>query len=132
MDPIRANSLLASTTGGYSFVAAQRAYGVTPTARANTAGQVATQALAPSQGATKVDAVRSAPVEGASRARAADGIDAIATRLVGAVVPGRVDFSGPTPTQARAEGSLPFYRNPADRNTAATQIALGRGVDVTG
>ncbi|MEM1330827.1 MAG: hypothetical protein AAGG07_09725 [Planctomycetota bacterium] len=51
------------------------------------------------------------------------------TRLIGAVVPGRVDFSGETPRQ---DASLPLYRHPADKNTAATGVETGRIVDLTG
>lgn len=50
--------------------------------------------------------------------------------LVGAVVPGRVDFSG---AEARHDpDSLPMYRHPAERNAAATGVALGRVLDVRG
>lgn len=51
-------------------------------------------------------------------------------RLVAAVVPGSVDFSGSVP--AAAPGALPFYRNPADKNAAAVAIDAGRSLDVTG
>jgi hypothetical protein len=48
-------------------------------------------------------------------------------RLVAGQVPGRVDFSGEQP-----EPGLTIYRNPADRNTAATGVAAGRVLDVNG
>jgi len=51
-------------------------------------------------------------------------------RLVAAVVPGAVDFSAATPMPSKA--ALQMYRHPADRNTAATLVALGRSVDVNG
>lgn len=53
-----------------------------------------------------------------------------AQRLVAAVVPGRVDFSGAT-AQASA-GTLAFYRHPADKNAAATSVTLGKSLDVSG
>ncbi|MCC6284028.1 MAG: hypothetical protein IT439_01815 [Phycisphaerales bacterium] len=73
--------------------------------------------------------VRSAPVNpapGTAPARNPDAID----RLVAAVVPGRVDFSGESPRPASAMPSL--YRHPADRNAAATGVAAGRAIDVQG
>lgn len=51
----------------------------------------------------------------------------IRERLVAAVVPGRVDFSGPEPAQ-----TMSLYRHPADRNAAATGVHAGRVLDVTG
>ncbi len=52
-----------------------------------------------------------------------------AQRLVAAVVPGHVDFSGSAP--AVAQGALPFYRNPADKNAAATLTTnTGRALDL--
>jgi hypothetical protein len=62
----------------------------------------------------------------------ADRVDASLAKirpLVGATVPGRVDFSGATPVQT---GVLPLYRHPFDRNAAATNIASGKAIDVTG
>lgn len=52
------------------------------------------------------------------------------SRLVAAVVPGAVDFSAATPMPSKA--AMQMYRHPADRNTAATLVALGRSVDVSG
>lgn len=52
-----------------------------------------------------------------------------AQRLVAAVVPGKVDFSGSVP--AAAPGAMPLYRNPADRNAAALSVEAGRSLDVT-
>jgi hypothetical protein len=51
------------------------------------------------------------------------------SRLVGAVVPGRVSFAGEVPVQT---GSIALYRHPADRNAAATGVQAGRVLDVTG
>jgi hypothetical protein len=49
-------------------------------------------------------------------------------RLVSAVVPGSVDFSGSEP----APSALPLYRHPADRNAVGTTLAAGRVIDVQG
>ncbi|MFN0133147.1 MAG: hypothetical protein ACKVW3_11570 [Phycisphaerales bacterium] len=54
-------------------------------------------------------------------------VASVRERLVAAVVPGRVDFSGTEPAQ-----SMSFYRHPADRNAAATGVQAGRVIDVTG
>lgn len=51
-------------------------------------------------------------------------------RLVAGVVPGRVDFSGAEPVQSQP--SLAMYRHPADKNAAATGVAVGRKLDVAG
>lgn len=51
-------------------------------------------------------------------------------RLVAATVPGSIDFSGSQPAPSR--DALPLYRHPADHNAAATGIAQGRLLDVTG
>ena len=61
---------------------------------------------------------------------APDGADARLSRLIAAVVPGGVDFSGDSP--APSAGTLAMYRNPAEKNAAATAVALGRRVDVSG
>lgn len=50
--------------------------------------------------------------------------------LIGAVVPGGVDFSGDAPAPSGA--ALAMYRNPAEKNAAATAVLLGRRVDVSG
>ena len=53
------------------------------------------------------------------------------SRLVAGSVDLPVSFdAGPVSTDA--EGALPLYRHPADRNAAATGVTLGRRVDVTG
>ncbi len=49
-------------------------------------------------------------------------------RLVAGVVPGGIDFTaedGPVP---RAD-AIPFYRHPAERNSAATGVETGRRLD---
>jgi hypothetical protein len=55
-----------------------------------------------------------------------------AQNLVGAVVPGKVDFSTDTPRPAAPGASMPFYRRPTDRMEAATALSVGRTLDVTG
>lgn len=50
-------------------------------------------------------------------------------RLVGGIVPGKIDFSGAQPAPS---ASLSIYRHPADKNAAATGVSLGRSVDVSG
>lgn len=53
------------------------------------------------------------------------------SRLIAGVVPGGIDFSGETPLPTD-RASIPFYRHPADRNAAATDVSRGRRLDVTG
>lgn len=52
-------------------------------------------------------------------------------RLIAGVVPGSIDF---TADEARPSDSaaLAFYRHPADKNSAATSVRLGRSLDVSG
>lgn len=52
-----------------------------------------------------------------------------ASRLVAAVVPGSIDFSGADP--APKPDVLPFYRRPADRVAAATTLRVGKRLDIT-
>lgn len=69
------------------------------------------------------------PVERVRRDQA--GTDEAKLRqIVAGVVPGRVDFSGDTPTPSGA--AIPLYRHPADRNMAATSVNVGRALDVRG
>lgn len=51
-------------------------------------------------------------------------------RIVAGMVPGKIDFSGPTPQPTGA--AIPMYRHPADKNAAATAINAGRVIDVEG
>ncbi len=51
-------------------------------------------------------------------------------RIVAGMVPGKIDFSGPTPTQTTS--AIPMYRHPADKNAAATAVDAGRVIDVEG
>lgn len=54
-----------------------------------------------------------------------------AQRLVAGGVPGRVDFSGDS-ARPSDPATIPMYRHPADRNAAATAVAVGRTVDIRG
>lgn len=65
-----------------------------------------------------------------ANARPAHVEPSAAQRLVAAVVPGRVDFSGSAPQPGGAP--LAFYRHPADRNAAAVNVQIGRSLDVSG
>jgi hypothetical protein len=98
-----------------------KAYGVQPGQRAGAAQQ--TQAAAPAGSVRGVDG-------------AGGKLPSAAQKLVGAVVPGKVDFSGAAPAQvsggAQASGALPLYRHPAERNAAATAVSLGKSLDVSG
>ena len=56
------------------------------------------------------------------------------SRVVGAQV-GPIDLARDVAEVAgkpASDGTLPLYRHPADRNQAATAIALGRALDVKG
>lgn len=72
------------------------------------------------------------PAAGAEPVRQPEraGLSPALSRLVGAVVPGRVDFSEDLPRPA--SDPIPFYRHPADRNAAATILNTGRVLDVNG
>lgn len=99
-----------------------KAYGVTPAAqvsRINAPGSVGPANA--SQNVQKTEAADSAQTS---------GLSAAGQRLVAAVVPGRVDFSGAEPTQSQP--TLAMYRHPADKNAAATGVAVGRKLDVAG
>ncbi len=50
-------------------------------------------------------------------------------RLIGARVPGGIDFSGVRP-EPRGP-AIPLYRHPADANAAATRLAAPSMIDVT-
>jgi hypothetical protein len=89
------------------------AYGATPKARATTpTAPAAPTSITPTQ---------------------ADRVDASLTRirpLVAATVPGKIDFSAGAPQQT--SGAMPMYRHPYDKNAAATGVASGKAIDVTG
>ena len=71
-----------------------------------------------------------APAGPAVNAPAVDpDVAARVSRLVGAVVPGKVDFRGDEPAVG---GAFTMYRRPAERNAAATGVELGRKIDVRG
>jgi hypothetical protein len=96
-----------------------QAYGARPAAAARaTAGAQATQISEPA--APQRQAGPSAKLSSAAQ------------KLVGATVPGRVDFSGPKPTQTTEAPSLQLYRHPAEKNAAATAVSIGRSLDVRG
>ena len=52
-------------------------------------------------------------------------------RLVAQVVPGSISFNESGVAMPKAP-SLPIYTNGADRNAAATRIAIGSSLDITG
>ena len=79
-------------------------------------------------GAAPVRPVGSPGVEHAAPMRPA----LAASRLVAGIVPGGVSFDAPPEQGASAGRSLELYRRPADRNTAATGVGLGRVIDVSG
>jgi hypothetical protein len=70
------------------------------------------------------------PVAAPASGEAAGGgvLPAPVSRLVGAVVPGKVSFAGETPMP---DGALALYRHPADKNAAATGVHAGRTLDIT-
>lgn len=90
--------------------------------------------LARAYGVTQTPRVRPVapvpPVERSAGGAPAAQTDPRLGRLVAAVVPGGVEFSGDSPRPASS--SLPFYRHPADRNAAATGVSLGRVLDTNG
>lgn len=54
-----------------------------------------------------------------------------AQRLVAGVVPGGVDFSADE-ARPTSSAALAFYRHPTDKNSAATDVQVGRSIDVSG
>ncbi len=129
-----------SAMGAYSFAAAQRAYGVGNGARANTPGATGAVGAVGAAPIAKIgDAVRTTGVVAPNIQRGGDSVavearanattDTLSDRLVAATVPGRIDFSQEQPVQNTA-GALPFYRHPADKNSAATRIAVSTKIDV--
>ncbi len=81
---------------------------------------------------------RPAALDGSVEVRAMRAVDAFeptarmqgVSRLVAAAVPGGVEFAGQLSTPLSA--AVPMYRHPADRNTAATGVSLGRMIDAQG
>ncbi len=98
-----------------------QAYGV-PVSRANSP---ADRVAAAAAGAGSISGVASASIGPASK------LPTPAQKLVGATVPGRVDFSGETPQQVTAS-AFALYTRPADKNAAATAVQIGRSLDVRG
>ena len=94
-----------------------RAYGVAAPQRAQAAPPV--EPVAPVS--------RSAATDAGARKRPSN-ID----RLVGAVVPGRIDFTDQGPVHESRSESIPLYRHPADLNAAATNVHAGRTLDISG
>lgn len=138
MDASRINSSISAMgglggMGAYSFAAAQRAYGAGGGTQAAQARPVETTPIA------KIgDAVRTGQnaitrgvdsVSVASRATTSAINEMVSERLVAAVVPGRIDFTQDQPVQNTA-GAMPFYRHPADKNSAATRIAVSTKIDL--
>ena len=87
-------------------------------------------------GVHRADSVELASIRPAERATAAtdrlvaarfdlpaveDGPDAAGFPQIGSSAP-----------VGRSAGDMPFYRHPADQNRAATEISLGRSLDVSG
>jgi hypothetical protein len=90
--------------------------------------------IARAYGVKGVGAVRAttpvAPVEPVRRQDDQGGkLSEAGRRLVAAVVPGKVDFSGP---QGVPGTGLSIYKHPAEKNVAATGVWVGRGLDVRG
>lgn len=82
------------------------------------------------QNARAVSGIRPAQQTAELKAPAQTALPSAAQKLVAAVVPGRVDFSGPAPQPSA--GPLAFYRHPADKNAAATSVSLGKSLDISG
>ncbi|GIK18908.1 MAG: hypothetical protein DYG93_12335 [Leptolyngbya sp. PLA2] len=85
-----------------------------------------------------VSGARPAAVDGSLDVRAVRAVDSFeptartrgASRLIAAAVRGGVEFT--VQPSKPASAALPMYRHPADRNTAATGITLGRILDAQG
>lgn len=96
-----------------------QAYGVKPNAQVS-------RSAAATPGAVPITQTPAAQVS----PQASSELSAAGKRLVAGVVPGRVDFSGAQPVQSQP--ALQMYRHPADKNAAATGVAVGRKLDVAG
>ncbi len=118
--------------GAYSFAAAQRAYGVASPTRSAPGGGASGANSTPTIakiGDAVANPIRRSADSVAVEARASATTDTVSDRLVAATVPGRIDFSQEQPMQNTA-GALPFYRHPADKNSAATRIAVSTAIDL--
>jgi hypothetical protein len=96
-----------------------QAYGVKPAAQVSRISPAANGAAPITQTGAAQDSTRPS-----------SELSAAGKRLVAGVVPGRVDFSGEHPVQSQP--ALQMYRHPADKNAAATGVAVGRKLDVAG
>lgn len=110
-------------TNAFPVNRAAQAYGVRPAAKiAPTAPAVQTRA-----------SEQTGPIGRIGRA-AEPRPDADPSRLVAARVDA-IDLARDVATvegRPTAGGALPMYRHPADRNQAATAVAIGRSLDVQG
>lgn len=111
MDAVNTNPLSFRLAAAYGVAPKARAFAPTPAA-----APTATSGLAATQ---------------------TDRVDASLTRirpLVAATVPGKIDFSASSPQQTSVSsgGAMPMYRHPYDKNAAATGVASGKAIDVTG
>ena len=106
---------------------AARAYGARPVAPVSPASPIR-----PDQPAQRTEPVGRIGITGPTAAPApARAIASDPGRLVAAQVePIDLARDVATITGRPAEGSLPMYRHPADRNQAATAVALGRALDL--
>ena len=96
-----------------------QAYGVKSPAQVS-------RVAAPAAGAAPI----TQPGTAQESARPSSELSSAGKRLVAGVVPGRVDFSGDQPVQSQP--ALQMYRHPADKNAAATGVAVGRKLDING
>ncbi|MCB9846810.1 MAG: hypothetical protein H6814_00205 [Phycisphaeraceae bacterium] len=80
-------------------------------------------------------AAKVTPTDGASQtdsiARIAPAKPSGVASLVARVVPGSISFAEDGTAMPKAP-ARPFYTHPADANAAATGVALGRSIDVSG
>jgi hypothetical protein len=84
--------------------------------------------VAKAYGLVKSPQVRAVQMSQRLDASGRQGANDATRRLVAAVVPGGIDFSGDHAMPSGA--SLPMYTNPADRNAAATGVQIGRVLDI--
>lgn len=104
-------------------------------ARAYAAQQVSRAAqprpIADAQPVDPIASIRPEPTSAQSQRSAK--LAKIDSQLVGAVVPGSIDFTESSPRAAGPSASvLPMYTNPTQRNAVETVLLVGRGLDVSG
>jgi hypothetical protein len=103
-----------------------RAYAAQPAARLDQPRPVAD--APPVQ---PIAAIRPEPTSPAAQRSAK--LAKIDSQLVGAVVPGSIDFTESAPRAAGpSAGVLPMYANPTQRNAVETVLLVGRGLDISG